>query len=177
MDGDEQDLRPYTLRVEGSVVPLRDREFVNTVLARSPETEEEIALVLATPDQVAKLHDFLRVHDVMPATDGIYVGHTGTWFVLKHGEVTESGQWTIPRGVIASLLDAGASTTAGEPMPDAAEHDPVCGIAIKPGHEATSITYQGQTYHFCSAECRAIFLESPGKYANSQVSSGMASSN
>src|SRR5215475_1337586 len=103
METAPENLRPYTMRVEGSVVPLKEREFVHTVLARSPETEVESALVLATPEQIAKLHDFLRVHDVAPAVDGIYVGHTGNWFAVKHSEVTESGQWLIPTNVFASL--------------------------------------------------------------------------
>jgi Cu+-exporting ATPase len=46
------------------------------------------------------------------------------------------------------------------------ERDPVCGVAIRPGLEAASMTYQGKTFHFCSAECRDIFREKPTFYAN-----------
>jgi YHS domain-containing protein len=165
------------MRVEGSVVPLKEREFVHTVLARSPETEVESALVLATPEQIAKLHDFLRVHDVAPATDGIYVGHTGTWFAVRHNEVAESGQWLISTSVLTSFAEATTQEAAVQETPapvmattapsDVAEPDPVCGTAIKPGLEAANVTYQGHTYHFCSAECRALFLEAPARYIRS----------
>jgi YHS domain-containing protein len=178
MGSEDQDLRPFVLHVEGSVVPLKDREFVTEVLARSPDVDVENALVLATPEQVTKLHDFLRVHDVTPAMDGIYVGHTGTWFALRHGAVTDSGQWKIPFDVLASLANDSASVESTAMPTEAAERDPVCGTPIKPGQEAANVTYQGQTYHFCSAECRATFLEAPSKYAKSSVSAtGPASNN
>jgi Cu+-exporting ATPase len=44
------------------------------------------------------------------------------------------------------------------------ERDPVCGVTIRPGFEAASITYQGQIYHFCSVECRDLFREKPTDY-------------
>ena len=41
--------------------------------------------------------------------------------------------------------------------------DPVCGMKID---EQTAITVdrEGQTFHFCSAQCRDRFLEDPEKY-------------
>jgi YHS domain-containing protein len=45
------------------------------------------------------------------------------------------------------------------------DRDVVCGAKLRPGEEAASITYAGQTYHFCSVECRKIFESSPKKYA------------
>ncbi|HLZ07770.1 MAG TPA: YHS domain-containing protein [Chloroflexota bacterium] len=50
------------------------------------------------------------------------------------------------------------------------ERDPVCGVTIRPGFEAASITYQGQTYHFCSVECRDLFREKPTQYLDQATS-------
>ena len=44
------------------------------------------------------------------------------------------------------------------------ERDPVCGMVLKPGQEEANLAYQGRTYHFCSAECRDLFLKSPAQY-------------
>ena len=44
------------------------------------------------------------------------------------------------------------------------DRDPVCGMDIRPGMEAASITYQGHTYHFCSVECRQMFEQRPKDY-------------
>jgi YHS domain-containing protein len=44
------------------------------------------------------------------------------------------------------------------------ERDPVCGTSIRPGLEAANVNYQGQTYHFCSVECRDMFRENPARY-------------
>jgi len=47
------------------------------------------------------------------------------------------------------------------------ERDPVCGVILKPGHEVANVTYQNKTYHFCSPECRDLFLEKPAQYIES----------
>ena len=44
------------------------------------------------------------------------------------------------------------------------ERDPVCGMELRPGQEGASITYQGRTYHFCSAECKREFERKPKDY-------------
>jgi YHS domain-containing protein len=46
----------------------------------------------------------------------------------------------------------------------ARERDPVCGMELRPGQEEASVNYQGRTYHFCSAECRDLFLKTPSQY-------------
>lgn len=51
------------------------------------------------------------------------------------------------------------------------EHDPVCGVMIRPGLEAANVNYQGQTFHFCSVECRDLFRENPSHYAKLASSS------
>jgi Cu+-exporting ATPase len=50
------------------------------------------------------------------------------------------------------------------------ERDPVCGMVIRPGFEAASITYREHTYHFCSVECRDLFREKPTQYLNQPTS-------
>src|ERR1700691_1818337 len=46
----------------------------------------------------------------------------------------------------------------------AAALDPVCGMRVEPDHGAGKSTYQGQSYYFCSAGCRAKFEADPEKY-------------
>jgi P-type Cu+ transporter len=42
--------------------------------------------------------------------------------------------------------------------------DPVCGMELAPGHEEAEAQYAGQTYCFCSRECRDLFLANPSQY-------------
>ena len=42
--------------------------------------------------------------------------------------------------------------------------DPVCGMMIDPKTAAGTSVYQGQTYYFCSAGCKAEFDKSPQKF-------------
>ncbi len=192
---EHQNLALYTVHVEGSILALRDREFVDTVVAQSIEGENENALVLVTPEQVAKLPELLRVREIAPASDGIYVGRGGTWYAVKNGQVSQSGQWVVPHEILASFqnvssspapepittpptnaMPAESSAPAANPTPVASapivsvasqtgsdERDPVCGMRIKPGTEAANAMYQGKTYHFCSVECREIFLQNPAR--------------
>lgn len=44
------------------------------------------------------------------------------------------------------------------------QRDPVCGMELKPGHEEAEAKYQGQTYYFCSRECRDLFVKNPADY-------------
>ena len=43
--------------------------------------------------------------------------------------------------------------------------DPVCGKVIDPARTGHHAGHAGQTYHFCRAGCRAMFLADPGRYA------------
>jgi Cu+-exporting ATPase len=58
------------------------------------------------------------------------------------------------------------------------ERDPVCGKELTPGHEEAEAQHQGQTYHFCSRECRDLFVQDPSSYesAESEVGRTQASS-
>jgi YHS domain-containing protein len=53
-------------------------------------------------------------------------------------------------------------------MADRADHpvfDPICGMWLEPAQVAASYTYIGQTYGFCSAECRDMFARIPDVHA------------
>jgi YHS domain-containing protein len=42
--------------------------------------------------------------------------------------------------------------------------DPVCGMRVNKAFAPAQMTYGGQTYYFCIAECRARFAEDPERY-------------
>jgi P-type Cu+ transporter len=42
--------------------------------------------------------------------------------------------------------------------------DPVCGMEVNPSMTAHRTEHAGNTYYFCSADCRTKFITSPGKY-------------
>lgn len=46
--------------------------------------------------------------------------------------------------------------------------DPVCGMEIEKLDATGTLEYQGQTYYFCSAICKALFNKEPEKYAHNQ---------
>jgi YHS domain-containing protein len=172
VETEQGDLRLYTVRVEGSVLPLKDREFVTTVVARAAEGEMENALVTVTPEQAAKLPEFLRIRDIEPASDGIYVGHTGAWHVVKQGVVVQSGHWVVPHDVLTSFREGVSSAVGVETQTGPGERDPVCGMILRPGQEEADVTYQEHTYHFCSTECRDLFLKNPAQYIESRAGAG-----
>lgn len=45
------------------------------------------------------------------------------------------------------------------------EKDPVCGMSVDPKSAAGQAQYQGKTYFFCSAGCKAKFDANPRQYA------------
>ena len=42
--------------------------------------------------------------------------------------------------------------------------DPVCGMEVELKSAKEQTTYEGQTYYFCSLDCRQEFDESPEDY-------------
>jgi YHS domain-containing protein len=43
--------------------------------------------------------------------------------------------------------------------------DPVCGMEVESGEsEGGNATFEGETYDFCSEECREKFEANPGAY-------------
>ena len=49
------------------------------------------------------------------------------------------------------------------------ERDPVCGIELMPGKEEAEVQYEGRTYHFCSRECRDLFVKNPADYLKEEA--------
>ncbi len=45
--------------------------------------------------------------------------------------------------------------------------DPVCGTDVDERYAAAVTEYQGQTYYFCSPDCKRVFDQEPQKYAHS----------
>ncbi|HYV99375.1 MAG TPA: YHS domain-containing protein [Gemmatimonadaceae bacterium] len=46
--------------------------------------------------------------------------------------------------------------------------DPVCGMMIESETAAASSVFDGETYYFCSLECRDTFEADPRRYAAAQ---------
>ena len=44
--------------------------------------------------------------------------------------------------------------------------DPVCGMEVNPQQAAATSEYQGQTYYFCSPNCKQTFDANPQQYAS-----------
>lgn len=53
----------------------------------------------------------------------------------------------------------------GEQRPERLPIDPVCRMAVDPGHEAGSLIHDGSEYHFCSLRCAESFARSPESYS------------
>lgn len=43
--------------------------------------------------------------------------------------------------------------------------DPVCGMDVNEQQAAGKSEYQGQTYYFCSSNCKQQFDQNPQRYA------------
>ncbi|MGH2460592.1 MAG: YHS domain-containing protein [Chloroflexota bacterium] len=161
----------YAATVEGAISAFREMELVTTIVAERTDGEVQQALVTARADQVAKLRGLIHVLELNPAEDGIYVDNLGRWHAIKDGEEVQSGHWLVPTE-IARSIDSRQPTTASGANPVVRDADPVaggerdsvCGMRLKPGQEEANVTYQGQTYHFCSVECRDLFLKEPTHY-------------
>jgi Cu+-exporting ATPase len=54
-------------------------------------------------------------------------------------------------------------------MPDTAI-DPVCGMTVDKLTAPAKAQYQGETYFFCSSECKTKFQEVPARYATQPAS-------
>ena len=63
--------------------------------------------------------------------------------------------------------------TAAEPVygvtiaseEDTMERDVVCGMQVDPAKAAATSEYNGKTYYFCSASCKAKFDANPTQYS------------
>ena len=48
------------------------------------------------------------------------------------------------------------------------ERDVVCGMEVDPAKAAAASQYNGRTYYFCSASCKAKFDANPSQFANAK---------
>ena len=44
--------------------------------------------------------------------------------------------------------------------------DPVCGMTVEESNPAATAEYEGQTYYFCSTDCKEEFEANPTDYAS-----------
>ncbi len=61
-----------------------------------------------------------------------------------------------------STLDEGAISDRGSQIPDVT--DPVCGMTISPADAVGTSEYKGQTYYFCTEQCKEKFDADPEPY-------------
>lgn len=47
--------------------------------------------------------------------------------------------------------------------------DPVCGMTLDSSQAAAQTIYQGQTYFFCSVDCRQTFEQNPKEFTKGQA--------
>ncbi len=50
--------------------------------------------------------------------------------------------------------------------------DPVCGMEVDPKFAAGKTVHKGQTYYFCSPECKKTFEKNPEKYTMNPAGGG-----
>ena len=55
-----------------------------------------------------------------------------------------------------------------------AVRDPVCGMSVDPAATAHHADHAGQTFHFCSAGCRAKFVADPARYLSPATTASAA---
>ncbi len=63
----------------------------------------------------------------------------------------------------SGALSAGAATPAAAATTTAL--DPICGMTVEAGAASYPVEYQGATYYFCCAGCRATFESDPAAHA------------
>jgi YHS domain-containing protein len=42
-------------------------------------------------------------------------------------------------------------------------------MELMPGKEEAEVQYEGRTYHFCSRECRDLFVNHPAEYLRAEA--------
>jgi Cu+-exporting ATPase len=50
--------------------------------------------------------------------------------------------------------------------------DPVCGMEIDERSATDKVTHQGETFYFCSSECKTEFESSPEDYMGGEMATG-----
>jgi xanthine dehydrogenase accessory factor len=85
---------------------------------------------------------------------------------------TESAEGSDAVSSADPVSDAGEAATSDESTTgteaDAAV-DPVCGMDVAVGEAAATVTFEGETYHFCGQGCADAFEDDPGRYLDAEV--------
>jgi len=63
-------------------------------------------------------------------------------------------------------MSRGLSDSKGGITMATTERDVVCGMQVDPAKAAGTSQYNGKTYYFCSASCKAKFDANPAQYAS-----------
>jgi Cu+-exporting ATPase len=50
--------------------------------------------------------------------------------------------------------------------------DPVCGMTVEPNQAAGQSEHEGETYYFCSKDCKRAFDQNPSSYVGNQPMAG-----
>lgn len=66
-------------------------------------------------------------------------------------------------GIVVSSLDEGRITFEAPDGVATELRDPVCGASL-PDRSEPSAAYEGESYYFCSENCRQEFLKDPTRY-------------
>lgn len=172
MEAERTDGGLYRITMEADPTWLLQEKYVTKIVAQWREGDTHGGLVCVPAEHLETLRKLLRIRQIVPADDGIYADRDG-WHAVRHGEVLSSGRHgLVPTEVVRSISEtpaAGTPTATNAPAPSGGatsvlELDPVCGMKLPPGQEAANVTYEGKTFHFCSNECREIFLKDPKTY-------------
>jgi xanthine dehydrogenase accessory factor len=131
----------------------RDEEAVAQALALSVDY---VALV-ASARRAAVVLAALREHGVSDAELARVRSPAG----LDLGPCTQE---EIAVAVLAELVTWRHERTL-QAAPPSEAIDPVCGMTVSVEGAAATVEYEGVTYFFCSAHCRAAFLAEPARYA------------
>lgn len=67
--------------------------------------------------------------------------------------------------VVATVAAIEPQAVRPESLSQSLAADPVCGMDVEVTSDSRQAEHGGQTYYFCSARCRGVFLEDPPRYA------------
>jgi YHS domain-containing protein len=121
--------------------------------AEALKASEQVSLHLAEAKRAETIADMRRHVELADKAMSDMKTHMSTCMEMMekmHGGGTHGGMM-------------GSGTTSDEKKAAGKVVDPVCGMEVDP-KTATSATYQGKTYYFCSADDKAKFEKEPEKY-------------
>jgi xanthine dehydrogenase accessory factor len=76
------------------------------------------------------------------------------------------------KGGLDTLATNAHYSTTSEHQPPTEALDPVCGMTVEIATAHFTSEYDGKTYYFCAAGCKRSFDKEPGKYVQTETSTG-----